>query len=827
MPGPALQPTAAAAGIFNGYAVSPQRHDECFAEDGTVRPAWKEFLAYLGASPAAALQSASDAGRRAILDHEVNINVYAGAHTGAQPWPLDVVPLLLDAGSWQALSDGLRQRARLYDALLRDVYGPQKLLAEGRLPPSLVMANPHFLRACTRRERAPGPFLHTYAADVARAPDGSWWVLDDRLDAPSGLGYTLQNRIIVRQVLPEPFRHTPVVRLHKFFRDYRQSLRQLARQRDDARVAVLTPGPANETYFEQSYLARYLGYPLVEGEDLTTRDRQVFLRTVGGLKRVDVLLRRLDSEFCDPVELNHDSLLGVPGLVNASLAGNVALANRLGSRVLENNALLAFLPPLCRHVLGEALAIPSAATWWAGQRKALDYVLANLHGLVIKPVYRGAPGTPKVYGADLSAAERAALAARIQASPADFCGQERIRLGTTPAWNGSALTPVPYVLRVFLTWVDGDYQILPGGLTRYHADGEDSLVTLRQGSVSKDTWVLAAGAADKGAINPLVPAAAPIHARSGADTPSRLADHLYWLGRYIERTSQLARVMQRLSPLLSDEIAVLDPDVASDAVRLAIRLQDAVPPADVGLDVLADRARAIAASPGHAGSLSSNLAQLSRILEIAKIHLPPDAWQLARQVRAIPEAGPLVDRLPVLLTHLASLDGIVAESLPHDTAWRFLDLGRRIERSLQILYAVQGFLTPAEALAPTEFRLQTLLHFTSGLFNYRTSFQGQFQTSSVLASLLGSAESPRSLRYQADRIEEHLRALPDELAPRAVDALRHDAFKLVSLVRLASPDDLAAAPESIGGHARDLIQHLAGLSDRLSTVYFAHTGGGE
>lgn len=809
--------TAPVADPFPGYIPTAGRYDECRAADGSVRPHWAEFFRQLGSHAPAVLRAAHLACQRSIVEQDVSMNVYAGERSDAQPWPLDVVPLLVAADDWATLSDGLRQRARLLNELLRDLYGPQKLLRGASLPASLVMANPHFLRPCVGLGRPRDVMLHTYAVDLARSPDGQWWVLRDRLDAPSGLGYSLQNRILTRQALPQVFHRAPVERLYEFLRGFRVSLEQLApvRPGEEPRVVFLSPGPANEAYFEHAYLARYLGYPLVEGADLTTRDRQVFLRTVGGLRRVDAIIRRVDSAFCDPLELHGHSLLGVPGLVHAAHSSRVALANQLGSGALETTALFAFLAPLCREVLGEKLALPSVATWWCGDPAARDYVLQHLDTLVIKPTFRASTLSTTRFSSFLTAAERTALAADIRARPWAFCGQERVHLGSTPAWINSALRPAPYILRAFVTWEDGDYRVMPGGLTRYHPAGDDAIVTLQHGGVTKDTWVLHTGTPTP---PPPVNALADIVHRPN-DTPSRLADNLYWLGRYLERTSQLTRLLEKLDPLLRDEIAALDPTVADAAIRLLLETQGAVIPPKATLeqlDVLLDDA---IDDPALYGSLASNLASLIRNLDQAKVRLPPEAWRSLRHLRAAldsPEPPAPSDLAP----HLTALETIANETLAHDTAWRFLMLGRHLERGQQLVFLTRHLLGRT---APGEFRLQTLLHFADSLFSYRTTYHGSFQAAPVLTWLFAAAENPRGLRWIADRLNEHLLALPEDLSPGAVAALRATAFRLVSRVRLLDASGLADAPAQTVVFLNEATLTLAELSDRLTQVYFIHT----
>jgi uncharacterized circularly permuted ATP-grasp superfamily protein/uncharacterized alpha-E superfamily protein len=789
------------------------RFDECVDAGGRLRGHWEAFFGMLGADPAAALAKASDSCRRIIVEQDVSMNVYAGERSAEKTWPLDALPLLVSASDWEAISAGLRQRARLYHALLRDLYGPQRFLRSGLLPAGLAMANPRYLRACANLGRSRSVFLHTYAADIARSPDGRWWVLDDRLDAPSGMGYSVQNRIIVRQAMPAVFQRAPVQRLYKFLRNFRVSVDQAAPGRDERRVVVLTPGPANETYFEHAYLAHYLGYPLVEGADLVTRDHQVYLRTVGGLKRVDAIVRRVDSEFCDPLELNSNSLLGIPGLTEAAQRGRVAIANQLGCGALEGSAILAFLDPLCRAALGEDLRLPSVATWWCGQPSARDYVLKHLPDLVVKPAFRTLDAPPVRYGALLDEAERSALARDIEARPWAYCGQERVFLGTTPAMVDREVRPVPFTVRVFLAWSDGDYQAMPGGFTRFNPTGEDGIVSLQQGSITKDTWVLTDGAVEPPPPLTLRPGPAPDP--SFATATSRVADNLFWLGRYLERAAQQARMLEKLDPLLRDEIAVLDPDVATAAAAMLVEAQGLTAPAGRAFDELAATAQALAADPDKPGTLAAGVANLRRVADQIKILLPPEAWKRVRELGA-DGAGP--GPSSELTKQLSALEALTLETMPHDIGWRFLELGRRIERSQQLVFMLRHLLVAPHGSEIGEFRLQTVLHFSDSLFMYRSARHGSLRPETVLGWLVKGEDNPRGLRYQAEQISLHLDRLPAELAPAAVSALRLTAFRLLASVRLMDPSGQAKA----GGFLAETASTLASLSDQITQVYFAH-----
>ena len=434
--------------------------------------------------------AAAETCERLVHEQGITYNVYGDPRGMERPWQVDPIPLVIAPEEWRTLEAGLIQRATLLNQILADCYGAQELIRSRWLSPAMVFAQPDFLRPCHNLRMPDDVFLHFYAADLARSPDGRWWVVSDRTQIPTGAGYALANRLVTSRVLPEPFRDHYVHRLAGFFRDAQNALARLApRQADKARVVMLTPGPHNETYFEQAYLARYLGYMLVEGQDLTVRDNHVFLKTLSGLERVDVILRRVDDDFCDPLELRNDSILGVPGLVEAVRAGNVVMANALGTGLVQSPAFMSFLPGLCRHILGEDLKLPSVATWWCGQPAAREYVIEHLDKLILKPAFRSHVPVPDPEK-PLGEAERAALKRHIQFDPDLFVAQERVELSTAPVWDKDGLAARPVSLRVFLVATENGYRVMPGGLTRVSPDAGGKFISMQSGGSSKDTWVI-------------------------------------------------------------------------------------------------------------------------------------------------------------------------------------------------------------------------------------------------------------------------------------------------------------------------------------------------
>src|SRR5580704_1600259 len=467
--------------LDEGYSPAPGIYDELSSAPGVYRPHWDAYVASLSEIGREELTRRWHTAQQRIRENGVSYNVYGDPLGMDRPWNLDAIPVLISPNEWRDLEAGLIQRARLLNWIAADIYGPQRLLRGGHLPPAIVFSNPGFWRPCHDLRIPDNTHLHLLAVDLARDADGQWWVLSDRPQAPSGAGYALENRIVLAETFPDLFREFNVQRLAAFFRTFRDNLLHLspAMNRNPS-VVLLTPGPLNETYFEHSYLARYLGFTLAQGGDLTVRDSRVFLKTLEGLKQVDVILRRVDGGFCDPIELRSDLFLGVAGLVDAVRGGNVVVANTLGSGLIESPALMPFLPGLSRRFLGEKLKLPSVATWWCGQTPALDYVRENLDSLVIKPSFPS-QGMEPVFGGKLSGEERRKLLERMQARPYNFAGQELLHLSTAPVWQENMLATRRVVLRVYVAAVGDSWAVMPGGLVRVSRSLDSPVVSMQRG----------------------------------------------------------------------------------------------------------------------------------------------------------------------------------------------------------------------------------------------------------------------------------------------------------------------------------------------------------
>ncbi len=817
-----------ASSLLTGYPKPRGVWDEMMAADGQLRPHYQRLAATLNRLGPGGLAACADQARRSIAENGVTYNVYGDPRGMDRPWEFDPVPFVIPPHEWVTLEKGLMQRARLLNAVLADLYGPQRLLKEGALPPGIVLGNPGYQFACQGIRPAEDTWLHLYAVDLARGPDGRWWCFADRTQAPSGSGYVLENRIVLSRSLPDDIRDLQVQRLANFYRIFRDNLLRVAphsHRREVPRIVLLTPGPLNETYFEHAYLSRYLGFPLVEGGDLTVRDRKVYIKTLEGLQPVDVILRRVDDGFCDPLELRQDSFLGVPGLLEAMRAGNVCVANPIGSGLAESPALLAFLPALCRRLLGEEILLPNTATWWCGQRKEREHVLANLDSFLIKGALSDKSSNP-IFPATLSAKDRAALVQRIRKDPQHYVGQEKITLSEAPIWTGEKLEPRPIALRVYLAAAGDRFIVMPGGLTRVSVSPNIPIVSMQSGGGSKDTWVLSDGPVLHQSL--LAPGIhAPVSERISNELPSRVADNLFWLGRYAERAEIVVRMMRVLVTQLTDDTSVENPVTAGLLMRLLVPLEilEKPPAAPLLLEKYDRDALNILFKKEQPGGLVTCISNLRGAAWRVRDRLSLDTWRILTELQAeLPPEGTVseLDDALILLNRLirslSAFAGMVMENMTRSHGWRFLDLGRRLERSAALLLLVQGTLKEDPE---GRHLLMPLLDIADSAMTYRRRYFAHAQTDAVLDLLLREKENPRSALFQVLSIEEHLAHLPAMLGRTDPGLKQRLTADLASRLRALNSDVPAPA---LAAEIGDITQAVYRLSDRIAHVYFSHAG---
>ncbi|OAB52715.1 circularly permuted type 2 ATP-grasp protein [Pseudomonas thivervalensis] len=814
--------------LLDRYPLTTGTYHELLDDSGAVRTHWRRLFDQLQRSTPAQLLQRQSLLARQIQENGVTYNVYADPKGADRPWELDLLPHVIEPQEWKHLSAGIAQRARLLNAVLADLYGPQRLISEGLLPAELVFGHNNFLWPCQGIAPPDGSFLHLYAVDLARAPDGRWWVTADRTQAPSGAGYALENRMIVSRAFPDLYRDLKVRHLSGFFRTLQETLaRQAPSDGESPLVVLLTPGRFNESYFEHLYLARQLGYPLVEGGDLTVRDATVYLKTLSGLRRVHAIMRRLDDDFCDPLELRTDSALGVPGLLEAVRQGRVLVANALGSGVLESPGLLGFLPKINQYLFGEELLLPSIATWWCGEPPVLAQALEKLPQLLIKPAFPSQSFSP-VFGRDLSEAQRGQLAARMQARPYAYVAQELAQLSQAPVWQAEdgQIQPRAIGMRMYAVSGKDDYRVLPGGLTRVAAEADAEVVSMQRGGASKDTWVLSEQA--PGGEQWKAQRTVGVHdlVRRDPYLPSRVVENLFWFGRYCERCDGSARLLRIM---LARYVDGDDPQALQSAVALGESLMLLPEEGE-----LPERLLAALLGDDWSFSLRSNLQRLQWAASQVRGKLSRENWQalveLQREAMELEteeaDFGELLDFLNRLVMSLAALSGFALDDMTRDEGWRFLMIGRRLER-LQFLSSSLAAFLRSDAVFD-QAGLEWLLELGNSSITYRSRYLAVAQLIPVLDLLLLDEQNPHAVLFQLKLVARTLKRLNDDFAAPKETALpelvvRLSRFDLRCLENpLFGEASLRAALDGLA----DLLQEVADVSgqvsDRLALRHFAH-----
>lgn len=800
---------------------------------GALRAHWQAVASALSAAGRREIDRRTREARRLIRDDGIAFHVHRRGGARGRPWPLDLFPCVLDGAEWAGLERAVAQRARLLDAVLGDLYGPRRLIRDGALPPDWLHANPAFLRGCHGLAPPAGRWLHVYAADLVRSPDGRWRVLNDRTETPDGLGFALENRMVVDAVLPDLLAASQVRSPAAAFDALGRSLAASAPgHRENPRIAVLTPGPTSGNRFEHAFLARRLGCALVEDADLAVRDYRVHVRTLGGLQQVDVILRGQPSEACDPLEFGGASESGAAGLVEAARRGAVAVVNPLGAGAVQSPALMAFLPALCRRLLNAELLLPSVATWWCGDEAARAHVLDHLDELVIKPAHPRA-GRERTFGRRFPASRRARLAEHVARRPHRYAAQEPAVPSTTPVRAAGGLSPRFLTIRVYALPHGDGYDVLPGGLGRVWSP-TGALDAPPRGGGSKDVWVVGETAAPH--RTPVPAGASPGAAgRAASDLPSRIADDLYWLGRYAERVGAAVRLARAAMPLLSEEPSPRSAAALTGALNYLTNLGYAPRGADLDDLPRARALRAIAAMLSESGRHGSLRWQVERLRNAAgrlRGRLSADSWRIVSRLEPDPRPGRAgrrkrggvrrtLDRMDLVLT---SFSGAVGDGMTRDHGWRVLDVGRRIERALQAIQLLRHGLT---AVADDERAcIALLLDATDSAAAGRSRHLAALRAPPVVDLLLLDDAHPRSAAFQIDRLERHVARLPALPAPSRTSPASKLITAAAAAVRLADLDELCevrAGRRPALAALLDRVQaDLVGLSDALTRDHLTH-----
>ncbi len=791
------------ASLFEASTSPGNGYSEAFEVQAKPRKHWQPLIRALDALGPAVLERRQERVRRMRREDGATFNPFEDPDGGGIPWTLEMIPLPITAEEWTALEAGLVQRARLLEQILADVYGPQNLIREGLIPAELVYANPNFQRACHGIQTSANRFLTYYAADLYRGPDGRFRVLRDFGANPAGLGYALENRIVISRVFSGIYHKAQIRRLAPFFQTLHRNLIQRASlRRENPGIVLLSPGPDCRTYFEHALLSRYLGYTLVEGQDLTVRNGKVFLKKLAGLDPVEAILRYTADRSSDPFALRQEKAAGVAGLVQAARERNIDIVNPVGSGFVDTPALSVFLPLLCQQLMGEDLVLANHPAWWCGSTEGLDAVLTNAAHLTVGPAMdRSATGS-----------RPDDLVAAIQAEPYAFMAREPVNPSVAPAWDREAVCARFTLLRVFACASEQDFTVLPGGLAISASDIDTLTADCPELQHSKDIWVLSDEPVEPFSLMEGLHTVAEV--RRGSDLPSRVADHLLWLGRYLERAEGLIRLLRSVFRRLSGEARPGDIPELPFLLDL-LRTENTIPAAPDNADGI-PLYRELAADLNDAlyrkDRPESVVTILKRVHEAARNvrdRLSPDAWRVINRLEGFDEtrAGDPLELLDDTLFTLSAFSGLAMESMTRGLGWRFMDMGRRVERALNQTGLIRIGLP--EVCTESRSALESLLEVSDSIMTYRARYRAAFQLAPVLDLLLVDESNPKSLAFQCSQLAAHVEHLPRPQDRRFASPEERMTLEMLTAVRLLDLSGLDCERSSM---------NLQPLTDFLETT---------
>ncbi|MBO6894584.1 MAG: circularly permuted type 2 ATP-grasp protein [Roseibium sp.] len=785
-------------GLLKSYRPFPGVSDELLDAAGRVRPVWQPFIDHLSSLTPEQINDRFARGNQYLNDAGVYFRQYDqdGAHE--REWPLSHIPVIISEKDWQIISEGLRQRAQLLEKVVADLYGKNELVSEGYLPASLIAQSPEWQRPLVGVEPRSGHFLHFLAFEIGRGPDGTWWVLSDRAQAPSGAGFALENRVATGRVFSEFFAKAKVHRLASFFRRFRDHLVDLQGD-SNSRVSILTPGPLNDTYFEHAYIARYLGFMLLEGEDLIVQDDRLMVRTVAGLRPVSVLWRRLDTAWSDPLEFNETSQIGTAGLLQAVRHGSVSLVNALGTGILETRALLAFLPRISERILGEPLQLPNVATWWCGEADTRAYVKEHAETMMFSPALSTAlpfaSNQTEFIGHDFDKFHKGILETWVDTKAEKLVGQEAVTLSTTPAYQDGSLVPRPMSLRVFLARTSKGWEVMSGGFARIGRTKDASAIAMQAGGSAADVWIVGDKRPVKESL--LHQTESPFFKSQTGVLPSRAADNLFWLGRYIERAEGAVRLLRAYHMRLIETADPESPLVAQTAEYLEKIGVAPEKPLPDGLCSMLQSAVASASKVRDRFSVDGWLA-LNDLAQSAT-----DAQRKLKENSDVPHA------MGLLLRKITGFSGLVHENMYRFTGWRFLSIGRALERAHRMTDLLSVFTAPE---AP-EGALELLLEVGDSAMSMSRRYAVSLSQATVLDLLAMDPQNPRAVLYQLTEMKEHVEVLPHTREFNHLSDLARSVLQVHTSLAIATPESLT--PDELG----ELRDQIAFLSVELTDAY--------
>jgi uncharacterized circularly permuted ATP-grasp superfamily protein/uncharacterized alpha-E superfamily protein len=828
--------------VFQEYFDIHKSYGELIGEDGNIKPHWETLFQSFSMLGDEEISNRNGDTLRLLKENGVTYNIYGDPNGLNRPWKLDNIPFLISTEEWNSIESGLSQRAQLLNLILEDIYGERNLLKKGILPMELIYNHAGFLRPCNGIKQPGKHRLILYSADIAKSTEGKLWVVNDRTQAPSGSGYALENRTTMTRVIPELFKGLKVRHLSPYFSALRNGLNEIAPQKNlNPRIVILTPGSKNETYFEHSYLSSYLGFTLVQGNDLIVKDNFVWLKTMGGLERVDVILRRVDDIYCDPLELRADSQLGIPGLLQCVRSGNVSIANPLGSSILENPGLMPFLQLISRYFLSEDLILPTIASWWCGQPKELQYVLDNIQTLVIKKIHRNPTGSSSIDGASLTSVQLDECRRQIKANPALYVGQEKVQISLSPSLIDERIIPQKVLFRSFLVSNQDDYVAMAGGLVRSSANAGNFNISSQTGGFSKDAWVISPEPGRVVTVLNEIPEG--VTETFNDMLPSHAAENLFWVGRYTERLLGNARflrtVMQFLAEgnkLITENNRQTERNLLEAFTRYSFTLPGFI--GEKAEDLFTDPWRElkdVLFNEKRPGGIKYNFLQFHKAIHEVRDHWSTDTWRVVRGMEEQLQNGvplthhghlQMIQTLDDLITSTVAFIGLNRESISREQGWIMLDVGRKIEQSLLVITMLRTTMVK-KFNDQVEYNLQqSVLMSNEGLVNYRYKYRRPLQNLLVIDLLIFDPNNPRSLTYQVVRLKSYLKNLPKNNLSQSASEYEKQILEADAFLKHADKNELSNSEgdgyKSLEMFLSDLYAILSSIPGMISKAYFKH-----
>jgi uncharacterized circularly permuted ATP-grasp superfamily protein/uncharacterized alpha-E superfamily protein len=838
--------------FLNKYKPAANSYNEIAVDGNVLHPEWHSFFSSLGKLDSHEIENRANNIQRLLKENGVAYNIYIDSSGGARPWELDPIPQIISVSEWQKINSGLIQRAQLFSMILKDIYGQQNLIKDGIIPQELIYRHPGFLRSCVNLNLPNQDNLILYSTDLGRGKDGNLWTISDRAQAPSGYGYAMENRLAMSKVLPELFSDNKVSRLYPFFEALQRALNNIAPNNvENPRIVILTPGSENETYFEHSYLSAYLGLSLVQGTDLMVKDNYVWIKTIEGLEKVDVILRRMDDIYCDPLELKSDSLLGVPGLLHVIRKGNVSIANPLGSSVIENAGLIPFLNKASKYLLGTDLILPSIATWWCGQPNEMNYVINNLAHLVVRRIYRRKAGVSSAIDGDsLTAAQKEELIREIKANPHLFAGQEKIGFSSTPSWVNGELRPGHSLIRSFLVKNGDSFMAMPGGLTRTSYVKDSFIISNQSGGISKDTWVISSGSDNVRPSKSNIKSTDPSKYLKKDSLPSHTAENIYWVGRYSERLINNARLLHSVMQYVLLNSNQSDENTVSNTKKILLETLTHTTYGYPGFVSKKDyNAADLLKNPWPElskylyddqkdGSLSKNLLYFRKSIYNVRNFLSVDTWRIVRHLDDVwsnVKNNDTHDRLIMMAdidklnTSVFAILGMNRENVRRAQEWVVLELGRKIEQALFSINFLQNIFKNKTDEQTEHDLLQAVLIATQSMVSYRFTYRDHLQLSLLLEMLVLDMNYPKSLVYLISKIISRVNELPKVGNNESQKEAEFLMLEALSLLKTSNGISLSNF-DFDSGEYEDLHNIFDKVSDKLyetsaiiTKTYFKHT----